>query len=157
MIQTKYYLIFFGVLFFGFLIYSRIKRQQDQAWIKSRFSGVRPIIVSFGVKYFGLASDHGPIKSSSGFLLIFPDLLFFKSNKGLEWSASAEAVTGVDHDTNHRGRDLKQSIMVVDFINPEAQPDRAAFRVPYPPQWIKAIDRFLVSRRGKGNEPSQGV
>lgn len=157
MIQTKYYLIFFGVLFLGFLIYSRIKRQQDQAWIKNRFPGVRPVIVSFGVKYFGQESDPGPVKSRTGFLLLFPDQLFFKSNQGLEWSASAEAVTGVDHDTVHKGRDLKQSIMVVDFLNQETQPDRVAFRVPYPPQWIKAINRFLVVRRPKGDEPGRGA
>ena len=156
MINSKYYLIVFGVLFFGFLVYSRIKRQQDLAWINNRFPGPSPIITSFGVKFFGAASDSGPVKAQPGFLLLFPDLLFFRSSKGLEWSATAQAVSGVDHDTGHKGRDLKQSVMVVDFLGPDGQPDRVAFRVPYPPQWIKAIDRYLVAVVKPGQAPGQG-
>jgi hypothetical protein len=36
--------------------------------------------------------------------------------------------------------------MKVDFLNNQGQEDTAAFKVPYPPQWIHAVETTLVRR-----------
>jgi hypothetical protein len=39
------------------------------------------------------------------------------------------------------------SLVKIDFINSEDQRDTAAFKVPYPPQWIQAIENSLLKKK----------
>lgn len=142
----EYGWIIITAAFFGFLFYVRFKRKQDLKWIAERFPGETPIISSFGVFFFGNESDKGAVRRISGMLLLFNHGILFKAKSGFEWEAPAENVIGVGHDTSIRGRDLNQSVMIVEFVNRDNQPDRAAFRAPYPPQWMDAIRSVLLKR-----------
>jgi hypothetical protein len=128
-----------AILFFAFLVYSRLRRKRELEWIEERFGGEQPVIASFGITFFGSETDPGPVRKKRGFLLLYTHRIFFRSRAGLEWEVAADKVTGVDHGTSIKGHELNQSVMLVDYVNQEGRPDRAAFRVPYPPQWIRAI------------------
>ncbi len=104
--------------------------------------------MSFGVNYFGRASEPGKPRRSSGFLLLLPDQLFYRSRGArLELSIPGKNIAHVYPDNSLKGVDLHQSVVKIDFINENDNKDSAAFKVPYPPQWISAIETHLLARQ----------
>ena len=139
--------IFIALVFFGILAYIAIMRWRDRKWIDSRFGSQNLRAISFGVNYFGQATEPGKPRRSSGFLLLLPDRLFYRSRvKKIELEIPGDRIARVYHERTHKGVDLHMSLVKIDFINSDDQRDTAAFKVPYPPQWIQAIERTLVKK-----------
>ena len=137
-----------AVVFFGIMGYIAWIRWRDRKWIDERFGRHTILAMSFGVNYFGSATEPGSPRRSSGFLLLLPDRLFYRSRlKKLELEIPANNIARVYHDKTHKGVNLHQSMVKIDFINSENQKDTAAFKVPYPPQWIQAIENNLMKKR----------
>ena len=137
-----------AVIFFGIMAYIAWIRWRDRRWIDERFGNHQIIAMSFGVNYFGSATEPGAPRKSSGFLILLPDRLYYRSRlKKLELEIPAVSIARVYHDKTHKGVDLHQSLMKIDFINMENQKDTAAFKVPYPPQWINAVENSLLKKR----------
>jgi hypothetical protein len=140
--------IFIALAFFGIIAYISWMRRQDHKWIDNRFGGRKILVMSFGVNYFGSATEAGAPRRSSGFLLLLPDRLFYRSRmKKLEVEIPAASIDRVYHERTHKGVDLHQSLVKIDFINARRQKDTVAFKVPYPPQWIRAIETTLIQKR----------
>jgi hypothetical protein len=136
-----------AVVFFGIMAYIAWVRWRDRRWIDERFGSHKILAMSFGVNYFGSATEPGAPRRSSGFLLLLPDRLFYRSRlKKLELEIPANNIARVYHDKTHKGVNLHQSMVKIDFINSENQKDTAAFKVPYPPQWIQAIENNLLKK-----------
>jgi hypothetical protein len=145
--KTQQWMIIAAV-FFGIMAYIVWIRWRDRRWIDERFGSHKIIAVSFGVNYFGRATEPGKPRRSSGFLILLPDRLFYRSRlKKLELEIPASRIARVYHDKTHKGVDLHQSLVKIDFINFDRQKDTAAFKVPYPPQWINAIENNLLKNR----------
>ena len=109
--------------------------------------------MSFGVNYFGRSTEPGPPRRSSGFLLLLPDRLFYRSRLAkLELEIPQSDISSVYHDRSHKGVDLHQSVVKVDFFSDQGRKDTAAFKVPYPPQWIQAIENTLLVNKNKQSE-----
>jgi hypothetical protein len=133
-----------AVVFFGIMAYIAWVRWQDRKWIDRRFGSGQVQAISFGVNYFGSAAEPGKPRKSSGFLLLLPDRLFYRSRvKKLELEIPALQIARVYHDRSHKGVNLHQSLVKIDYLNTRNQKDTAAFKVPYPPQWINAIENIL--------------
>ncbi len=82
------------------------------------------------------------------FYYCFPTVCFYRSRvKKLELEIPAASIARVYHEKTHKGVNLHQSLVKIDFINQENQKDTAAFKVPYPPQWINAIQHNLLKDR----------
>ena len=140
--------ILIAVVFFGIIGYIVWMRWRDRKWIDERF-GSRPILaMSFGVNFFGKTSEPGKPRRSSGFLLLLSDQLFYRSRvKKIELEIPGAHIARVYHDRSHKGVDLHQSLVKIDFVNDQNQKDTAAFKVPYPPQWMQAIDNALIKKK----------
>ena len=139
--------IYIALIFFGIIGYIAFIRWRDRKWIESRFSGQKILAMSFGVNYFGRASEPGKPRKSSGVLLLLTDRIFYRSRTArLELEIIGENIARVYPDSSIKGYNLHQSVMKVDFINEKAARDSAAFKVPYPPQWIRAIENSLLSK-----------
>jgi hypothetical protein len=137
--------IVIALVFFGILAYIAIIRWLDRKWIDARFGNLNLRAISFGVNYFGRASEGGKPRRSSGFLLLLPDSLFYRSRvKKIELAIPGSRIARVYHDRSHKGVDLHTSLVKIDFLNAQDQKDTAAFKVPYPPQWINAIENNLL-------------
>ena len=135
-------------VFFGVIAYIAWVRWRDRQWIEKRFGSHRILAMSFGVNYFGRAAEPGSPRKSSGFLLLLPDRLFYRSRlKKIELEIPAASIARVYHSRSHKGEDLHQSLVKIDFINSEKEKDTAAFKVPYPPQWMQAIENNLLKNR----------
>ncbi|MBW2706792.1 MAG: hypothetical protein JRD84_10855, partial [Deltaproteobacteria bacterium] len=84
---------------------------------------------------------------SSGFLLLLSDRLFYRSRlKKIELDIPGSSIVRVYHDRSHKGTNLHQSLVKINFINDQNEKDTAAFKVPYPPQWINAIENSLLKK-----------
>jgi hypothetical protein len=140
--------IFIALAFFGIIGYIAWMRWRDRKWIESRFDS-RPILaMSFGVNFFGNATEPGKPRRSSGFLLLFSDALFYRSRvKKIELEIPASRIARIYHDRVHKGVDLHQSLVKIDFLNEHDQKDTAAFKVPYPPQWMQAMENALLKNK----------
>ncbi len=140
--------LFIAIIFFGIIAYIAFIRWRDRKWIEKRFREQKIIAMSFGVNYFGRTSEPGKPSRSSGFLLLLPDRVFYRSRTtGLELSILGKNIAHVYPDNSIKGVDLHQSVVKIDFINEHSEQDSAAFKVPYPPQWISAIEINLLSQR----------
>ena len=140
--------ILIAVVFFGIIGYIALMRRHDRKWIDERF-GSRPILaMSFGVNFFGKASEPGKPRRSSGFLLLLSDQLFYRSRvKKIELEIPGNRIARIYHDRIHKGVDLHQSLVKIDFLNDQNQKDTAAFKVPYPPQWMQAIENAFLKEK----------
>jgi hypothetical protein len=137
--------IVIALVFFGILAYIAIIRWRDRKWIDARFGNLNLRAISFGVNYFGRATEPGKPRRSSGFLLLLPDSLFYRSRaKKIELMIPGSRIARVYHGHSHKGVDLHTSLVKIDFLNAQDQKDTAAFKVPYPPQWINAIENNLL-------------
>ena len=136
-----------ALIFFGIIAYIAFIRWRDRKWIAKRFSGQPVLAMSFGVNYFGRAGEPGKPRKSSGFLLLLPDRLFFRSRtSNVELSIAGETIARVYPGSSIKGIDLHQSVLKIDFTDENNRRDSAAFKVPYPPQWIHAIENHLLNR-----------
>ena len=125
--------IVIALVFFGILAYIAIIRRRDRKWIDERFGSRNLRAMSFGVNYFGAVTEPGKPRRSSGFLLLLPDRLFYRSRvKKIELEIPANRIARVYHDRRHKGVDLHMSLVKIDFLNARNQRDTAAFKVPYP-------------------------
>jgi len=140
--------ILIALLFFGFLGYVAFMRWQDQRWIEKKFGSNNVRTISYGVGFFGRTSDEGPVRRRNGVLVLLTDRLYFRSRRAkLELEISGEKLLRVYHDVRHRGEELHQSLMMVEFINENKRKDTAAFKVPYPPQWIQSVISTLKGKK----------
>ena len=147
LIKQQWMLI--ALVFFGIIAYVAWVRWRDRRWIEERFGRRTILAMSFGVNYFGRASEPGSPRKSSGFLLLLSDRIFYRSRiKKEELEIPASHIARVYHGRSHKGIDLHQSLVKIDFINSENEKDTAAFKVPYPPQWINAIENMIKQRNG---------
>ena len=137
-----------ALVFFGIIAYIAWVRRLDRKWIEKRFGSRKILAMSFGVNYFGRATEPGSPRKSSGFLLLLSDRLFYRSRlKKIELEIPAADIARVYHGRTHKGAELHQSLVKIDFINSQNQKDTAAFKVPYPPQWIQAIENALLKKK----------
>jgi hypothetical protein len=137
--------IYIALIFFGIIGYIAFIRRRDRKWIEKRFGDQKVLAMSFGVNYFGRASEPGKPRKSSGFLLLMPDQLFYRSRTArLELQIVGRNIARVYPDSSIKGYNLHQSVVKIDFINENDERDSAAFKVPYPPQWINAIQNNLL-------------
>jgi len=140
--------VIIAIVFFGIIGYISWVRWRDRKWIGERFGSHKILAMSFGVNYFGRAAEPGSPRKSSGFLLLLSDRLFYRSRlKKIELEIPASRIARVYHDRTHKGIDLHQSLVKIDFINDRNEKDTAAFKVPYPPQWMQAIENALLKKK----------
>ena len=150
--------IYIALIFFGIIGYIAFIRWRDRKWIENRFGDQKILAMSFGVNYFGRASEPGKPRKSSGFLLLLPDRLFYRSRTiGLELTIIGENIARVYPDNSIKGYNLHQSVVKIDFINEDNEHDSAAFKVPYPPQWVQAIEHNLLEKSQKLEARKQRV
>ncbi|MDM8540875.1 hypothetical protein QUF90_07285 [Desulfococcaceae bacterium HSG9] len=135
-----------ALAFFGFLAYIAWNRWQDRRQIEKRFGLDNVLAMSFGVYYYGNATDPGPPRRISGFFLLLPGCVYFCSRRAkLEIEIPFKCIDRVYHGSTLKDVDLHQSVVKIDFLNRQQHKDTAAFKMPYPPQWIQMIGNKIVA------------
>ncbi len=130
-----------ALAFFGFLGYVALNRWQDRRLIEKRFGFDHVQAMSFGVYYYGRASDSGSPRRKNGFFLLLPDCIYFGARRAnLEIQIPFQNIHRVYPGSTLKGVNLHQSVVKIDFVNQQEQKDTAAFKMPYPPRWIQLIE-----------------
>jgi hypothetical protein len=143
-------LVFFGVM--GYVVWIRWR---DRLWIDRRYGLSEARVMSFGVNYYGLASQPSVRRPSSGFLLMLPDRLVYRSRIAKQLvEIPGEQIFHITHGTSHGGVALHQSVVIIAFTDRDGAKDAVAFKVPYPPQWIAAIQANFIGARETQNHHS---
>jgi hypothetical protein len=138
----------FAVLFLAIMIGMVYLRQRDTKRVQEKFDASQIIITSFGVNYFGLASEPGGPLRSTGSLVLVKDGLWYRArfaNRELFIPGPSITYIGVAH--THKGKELHQHVIAIHFLNSEGKEDKAAFRLPLPAQWVAAIKANLIGER----------
>jgi len=144
--------IVIAIIFFGIIIFISLKRWVDQQWIERKFNKKNVRVVSFGVTSYGKLSEPGAPPKHIGFLVLLKDGLCFRSRwRKIEILIPASTIIAVYHDVTHKGMDLFQSVVKIDFLSQDGTQDGVAFKVPYPPQWIQAIESLLPEKTEVSN------
>jgi hypothetical protein len=139
--------LIFAVLFIFIMFYLVYMRQRESKRITDKFDKQQIIITSFGVNYYGLESEPGGPLRSAGALVLLKDGIYYRAryaNRELHIPGSAITYIGVSNV--HKGKDLHQTVVVLQFLNPDGKEEKAAFRIPYPAQWIAAIKSNLLEK-----------
>jgi hypothetical protein len=135
-----------AVVFFGVLFFLVFMRKIESKRIENKFDRKNIIVSSYGVNYFGLSSERGGPARSSGILVLLRDGIFYRARFAKkELFIPGCSITSIRIVETHKGRPLYQKAVAIDFLSKEGKNDTAAFRIPYPDQWIGAIKNNLIS------------
>jgi len=133
-----------GILFiFALLIFAWF-RQRDARKVRERFKDI--LIATYGVQYFGRESEPGDLLNSSGQLLFLKQGLFYKGRfDKRELMIPKEKLISVAVTDHHKGKLTYQVCLAIYFMNENESIDRAAFTIPYPKQFIEAINHYFLN------------
>ena len=142
--------LIFALLFLGIIFYLAYMRQRESKRITEKFDKQQIITTSFGVNYYGLESEPGGPLRSAGALVLLKNGIYYRARLvKRELFIPGSAITYVGVTNVHKGKDLHQTVVVLQFLNPEGKEEKAAFRIPYPAQWIAAIKSNLLEDKAK--------
>lgn len=140
----------FALIFLGIIFYLAYMRQRESKRILDKFEKQEIIITSFGVNYYGLESEPGGPLRSSGVLVLLKNGIYYRARfVNRELFIPGSSITYIGVSDTHKGRNLHQSVVVLQFLNPDGREEKAAFRIPYPAQWVAAIKVNLLDQKNQ--------
>ena len=138
----------FALGFLGVIFFLAVVRQRESKRIMEKFNEEDIIITSFGVNYFGLESEKGgPLRSSGALVLLKHGLYYRARYRKIELYIKKGSITYIGISDVHKNKPLYQNAVIIKFISDEGKEEKAAFRIPYPNQWMMAINKNLVTNR----------
>lgn len=138
--------IFLSIVFFTILAFMVVMRRIESSRIEKKFNGKDIVITSYGVNYFGLSSEKGRIPRSSGILVLLKDAIYYRARfTRRELLIPGKSIRALKIVETHKGKPLYQKSIAIDFINNNGNLDTAAFRIPFPAQWLGAIKKYLLN------------
>jgi hypothetical protein len=150
--------LIFALIFLGIIFYLAYIRQRESKRIAEKFEKQQIVITSFGVNYYGLESEPGGPLRSAGALVLLKDGIYYRARyANRELLIPGSAITYIGVSNVHKGKDLHQTVVVLQFLNPEGKEEKAAFRIPYPAQWVSAIKSNLLDKKAEApKKPRDG-
>jgi hypothetical protein len=141
----QHHIVIIGVIFMTILLGMTWLTHQEKQWIKQHYKKEDIIALGFGITCYGLSSDEGKPKKNKGLLLVHKQGLLFKGRfSNTIFDIPAGAIKKVYHANEHKNTKLYQSAVMVDFLTTQRETDTIAFKLAYPPQWIKIIGKTFI-------------
>lgn len=142
--------LIFAVLFILIMFYLVYMRQRETKRIADKFDNSEIIITSFGVNYYGLESEPGGPLRSAGALVLLKNGIYYRARYAKrELFIPGSSITYIGVTNVHKGKDLHQSVVVLQFLSEDGKEEKAAFRMPYPAQWVAAIKSNLLEKKAE--------
>jgi hypothetical protein len=142
--------LIFALIFLGIIFYLAYMRQRETKRITDKFDKDQIVITSFGVNYYGLESEPGGPLRSAGALVLLKQGIYYRARYAKrELYVPGSAITYIGVTNVHKGKDLHQTVVVLQFLSPEGREEKAAFRMPYPGQWVAAIKSNLLDKQAQ--------
>lgn len=135
----------FALVFIGVIFYLAFMRQFESRRIGRKFGKEQIVLSSFGVNYYGLDSEPGGPLRSAGVLVLLKEGIYYRARFAQrELSIPAASITYIGVTDTHKRKPLHQQVVAIRFLNEEGKEQKAAFRIPYPAQWVNAIKSTLL-------------
>lgn len=146
-----------ALIFMGIIFYLAYMRQKETRRITRKFPPEQIILTGFGVNYYGLESEPGRPLRSSGALVLLRDALYYRARFAQrEITIPGAAITHIGVTDTHKDKPLHQNVVAIRFIGPDGREEKAAFRIPYPAQWVTAIKANLIENKPLSSGPGAG-
>ncbi len=134
-----------GGLFMGIIFLLSFIKNMESRRLRRKLGVGRILLSGFNVHYYGLESDERVPFKCMGVLGLSGEGLYFCSRiLKRELFIKGEKFTSISVTDDFNGKDMYGNVVVFNFINDKDTQEKAAFRIPYPEKWSKAItDLFL--------------
>lgn len=114
--------------------------QRDMKRVRMQFKKDDIVIASYGVRFYGLASESGGLLNSGGQMILLKKGLYYKGRfDNRELFIPKENIISIAVTDFHKGEPTIGKCLAFYFTNSNNETDRAAFELPYPKQWVDAI------------------
>jgi len=134
----------FAIVFFRWFI------QRDREKVRGIFKEKDIVIASYGVHFYGLESEPGGIIDSGGQMILLKNGLYYKGRfDNRELFIPKENLLSIAVTDFHKNEPTIMKCLAFHFINKDGKPDRAAFELPRPKQWIDAIKHYFETENKK--------
>lgn len=134
----------FAVFFFMWFL------QRDMKKVRKKFNEKDIVIASYGVRFYGLASEPGGLLNSGGQMILLKSGLYYKGRfDKRELFISKGDLLSIAVTDFHKGEPTIGKCLAFYFTNKDGKIDRAAFELPYPKQWVDAIKFYSESENKK--------
>lgn len=141
----QYHIVIIGIIFFGVLFGMAFLTYREKKWIKQHYKTEDIIALGFGIRCYGLSSVPGNPEKLKGFLLIHKGGLLFKSRfSDTRFEIPGDAIQKAYHSNMYKGARLFRSAVMIDYRVSPQKSDTIAFKMAYPPQWIRIIGKTFM-------------
>ncbi len=137
-----------GGLFMGFVLLIAFVRNIEAKNLRNKLGKSEILMSGFNVHYYGVESEPKIPFNSMGALGLTREGLYYCSRfLKRELFIPGNRFSSISVTDDFKGKNMYGNVVVFNFINDKGERDRAAFRIPYPERWSKAItDLFLRSK-----------
>lgn len=135
-----------GILIFLAVIAMAVIRQMETRRITNRFTREETRIVAFAVTFYGVESLNRKPQRIQGALILTDTALFFHSRFGDKgYDLPLSAISGIGTTDRFCNKALYQTVVSINFRNESGGPDRVAYKIPHPANWVSALRKSLTA------------
>jgi hypothetical protein len=134
----------FAIVFFKWFL------QRDMKKVRGMFKEEDIVIASYGVHFYGLASEPGGIIDSGGQMILLKNGLYYKGRfDKRELFISAKDLVSIAVTDFHKNEPTIMKCLAFYFTGSGGKIDRAAFELPRPKEWVDAIKYYFENENKK--------
>ncbi len=135
-----------GGLFMGVLFIISFVRNSEAKRLRRRLGEGNIVLSGYNVHFYGVESEEGKPLRSMGALALSGEGLFYRARYSKrELFITGIQITSITATDDFKGKNMYGNIVAINFINEKGEKDRAAFRIPYPERWSKALNQLFLS------------
>lgn len=135
-----------GAAFMGIVLTISFVRNMEAKRLRIKLGESHIVLSGFNVHFYGVESTKGKPLRSMGALALSGEGLYYRARyTKLELFISGKQMTSITATDDFKGKNMYGNIVAINFVNDKGEKDRAAFRIPYPERWSKAINQLYFS------------
>ncbi len=143
------YYILTGAFIFA-IVFFRWFLQRDMKKVRGMFKEEDIVMASYGVHFYGLASEPGRLLDSGGQMILLKNGLYYKGRfDKRELFISAKDLVSIAVTDFHKNEPTLMKCLAFYFNSSGDKIDRAAFELPHPKQWVDAIKHYFENENKK--------
>lgn len=134
-----------GGLFMGVLFIISFVRNSEAKRLRMRLGEGNIVLSGYNVHFYGVESEEGkPLRSMGALALSIEGLYYCARYTKRELFISGKQITSITATDDFKDKNMYGNIVAINFVNEKGEKDRAAFRIPYPERWSKAINQLFL-------------
>lgn len=135
-----------GGLFVGILLVISLVRNLEAKRLINKLGKSSIILSGYNVHFYGVESVGGIPFNSLGSLGLSGEGLYYRARYSKrDLFILGNQMTSITATDDFKGKNMYGNVVAINFINDKGEKDRAAFRIPYPERWSKAINQLYFS------------